>query len=315
MAVYGGRFGEFVLAGARGRPPRHPRWSRPGARRPTEAEVLVTLVDDAPRAWPVRSADGSGGSTSSGPASTGSRFDVLGDRLLTCSRGAGGAGHRRVRPGHHARLREAAARVVDHEPPARVEHRPTLGGLDGRTLGRRRARGHRVRGGPAGPGLRRWRWSASGGGPARRRSTGSPSAPTSRPCSGRSDHLVVAAPATPATHHLLDEAAFAAVKPGVHLVNVARGSLVDQDALLRALDDGRVALASLDVVDPEPLPDGHPLRTGTRRCGCRPHVSWSSPRPPSGPFDAVHRQPRPIPGRRDRCSVPSTWRPATDGTR
>jgi phosphoglycerate dehydrogenase-like enzyme len=52
---------------------------------------------------------------------------------------------------------------------------------------------------------------------------------------------------------------------------------VDQDALLRALDDGRMALASLDVVDPEPLPAGHPfyLHPAVR---LSPHVSWSSPR-------------------------------------
>ena len=48
----------------------------------------------------------------------------------------------------------------------------------------------------------------------------------------------------------------AQVKPGVHLVNIARGALVDQDALRVALDDGRVAMATLDTVDPEPLPDG-----------------------------------------------------------
>ena len=58
---------------------------------------------------------------------------------------------------------------------------------------------------------------------------------------------------------------------------MARGSLVDQDALIRALDDGRVAMASLDVVDPEPLPDGHPLyRHPSVRLS--PHISWSSPR-------------------------------------
>jgi phosphoglycerate dehydrogenase-like enzyme len=92
----------------------------------------------------------------------------------------------------------------------------------------------------------------------------------------RADHLVVAAPATAETHHMLDAAAFDVVKPGVHLVNVARGTLVDQDALIAALDSGRVAAATLDVADPEPLPAGHPLYThpGVRLSS---HVSWSSP--------------------------------------
>jgi phosphoglycerate dehydrogenase-like enzyme len=90
-----------------------------------------------------------------------------------------------------------------------------------------------------------------------------------------SDHVVVAAAATPRTHHLLGAAAFAAMKPGAHLVNVARGTLVDQDALRDALDTERVARASLDVVDPEPLPEGHWMYShpGVR---LSPHISWSS---------------------------------------
>ena len=90
------------------------------------------------------------------------------------------------------------------------------------------------------------------------------------------DHLVIAAPATPRTAHLLDEAAFAAVKPGIHLVNIARGTLVDQDALRAALDEGRVALASLDVCDPEPLPTGHWLYSHPN-VRLSPHISWSNP--------------------------------------
>ncbi len=90
------------------------------------------------------------------------------------------------------------------------------------------------------------------------------------------DHVAIAAPATPQTHHLVDTDVFAAMKDGVHLVNIARGSLVDQDALIAALDSGKVARASLDVVDPEPLPAGHPLYThpGVR---ITPHISWSGP--------------------------------------
>src|SRR4030095_10380925 len=76
-----------------------------------------------------------------------------------------------------------------------------------------------------------------------------------------SDHLVIAAPATRETHHAIGREALARVKHGVHLVNIAGGGLVDQDALRAALDDGRVRLASLDTVDPEPLPAGHWLFT------------------------------------------------------
>ena len=93
---------------------------------------------------------------------------------------------------------------------------------------------------------------------------------------GRADHLALCAPATTATAGLLDAQAFAACKPGMHLVNIARGTLVDQEALLAALDDGTVACASLDVVDPEPLPAGHPFyhHPGVR---LSPHISWSAP--------------------------------------
>jgi phosphoglycerate dehydrogenase-like enzyme len=93
---------------------------------------------------------------------------------------------------------------------------------------------------------------------------------------GRADHVVIAAPATAETYHLIDADALAACKPGVHMVNIARGSLVDQDALLDALDRGQVAAASLDVVDPEPLPAGHRLYDHPR-VRLTPHVSWSSP--------------------------------------
>lgn len=88
------------------------------------------------------------------------------------------------------------------------------------------------------------------------------------------DHVVVAAPATPATRHLVGPAVFARMGPGAHLVNVARGSLVDQEALQVSLGDGRVAWATLDVADPEPLPSGHWLYAHPR-VRLSPHVSWS----------------------------------------
>ena len=90
-----------------------------------------------------------------------------------------------------------------------------------------------------------------------------------------SDHLVLAVPLTARTEHLLDAEAFAKVKPGVHLVNIARGRLVDQDALRVALDDDRVAMATLDTVDPEPLPAGHWLYEHPK-VRLSAHISWAS---------------------------------------
>ncbi|MET0389113.1 MAG: NAD(P)-dependent oxidoreductase [Polyangiales bacterium] len=90
------------------------------------------------------------------------------------------------------------------------------------------------------------------------------------------DHLILAAPLTAATRHILDAEALAKVKHGVHVVNVARGELIDQDALRVALDDGRVAAASLDAVTPEPLPAGHWLYEHPR-VHLSPHISWNWP--------------------------------------
>jgi phosphoglycerate dehydrogenase-like enzyme len=91
------------------------------------------------------------------------------------------------------------------------------------------------------------------------------------------DHVVLAAASTAATARLIDARALTHVKPGVHLVNVSRGALVDHDALRVALEDGRVATASLDVVDPEPLPSGHWLYTHPR-VRLTAHISWCRPR-------------------------------------
>jgi phosphoglycerate dehydrogenase-like enzyme len=86
------------------------------------------------------------------------------------------------------------------------------------------------------------------------------------------DHIVVAVPATPATRHLFDAAMFARARPDVHLINVSRGSVIDQAALIAALDAGQIGFATLDVTDPEPLPEGHPLYTHDS-VRLTPHVS------------------------------------------
>ena len=75
----------------------------------------------------------------------------------------------------------------------------------------------------------------------------------------RCDAVVVAAPETAETRHLIDAAALAALRPGAVIVNVARGALVDETALARALESGRLAAAALDVFEQEPLPPESPL--------------------------------------------------------
>jgi phosphoglycerate dehydrogenase-like enzyme len=92
-----------------------------------------------------------------------------------------------------------------------------------------------------------------------------------------SDFIVLAAPLTPATEGLIDEAALASVKPGAWLINVARGRLVDERALLRALRDGPLGGAVLDTFRDEPLLPGSPFYD-LPNVIVTPHTSWSSGR-------------------------------------
>jgi phosphoglycerate dehydrogenase-like enzyme len=73
------------------------------------------------------------------------------------------------------------------------------------------------------------------------------------------DHLVMAAPLTPETTGMINSAVLAAMKPGSHLINIARGPQVDEDALLAALRSGRGITATLDVFQTEPLAVDHPF--------------------------------------------------------
>ncbi len=76
---------------------------------------------------------------------------------------------------------------------------------------------------------------------------------------GDFDWVILAVPATPQTERMVGAEELAAMKPGAVLVNVARGSVVDQEAVVAALRDKRMGGAFLDVTDPEPLPAEHVL--------------------------------------------------------
>ena len=91
-----------------------------------------------------------------------------------------------------------------------------------------------------------------------------------------SDHLVICTPLTPETRGLIGAEALERMRAGAHLINVARGAIVDQDALRAALDAGRLGMASLDVAMPEPPPEGHWLYDHPR-VRLTGHLSHSGP--------------------------------------
>jgi len=92
-----------------------------------------------------------------------------------------------------------------------------------------------------------------------------------------SDYVVLAAPLTPETQNMIDAAALGSMKAGAWLVNVARGGLVDERALLSALRDGRIGGAVLDTFRDEPLPPSSPFYD-LPNVIVTPHTSWSSGR-------------------------------------
>jgi phosphoglycerate dehydrogenase-like enzyme len=202
-------------------------------------------------------------------------LDAIGNRLLTCSRGASAVPIAEWVLAQMLAFEKELPAVWLTERPTSWNFRPTMGGLYGKTLalvgigGIGRAVAERAL--PFGMRVRA----------LRRRAAPSPLAgvelaPSLEDLVATADHLVLVAPATPETRGIVGEEALGAVKPGVHLVNVARGALVDEEALRRALDDGRVALASLDAVDPEPLPEGHWMYAHPR-VHVSAHVSWNGP--------------------------------------
>ncbi len=91
----------------------------------------------------------------------------------------------------------------------------------------------------------------------------------------RSNAVTLHLPLTAGTRGLVDADLLARMPAGSYLVNTSRGGLVDLDAVLRALDDGRLAGVALDVLPEEPPPAGHPVLVHPRAL-VTPHVAWYS---------------------------------------
>jgi len=91
-----------------------------------------------------------------------------------------------------------------------------------------------------------------------------------------SDFVVIAVPDTPDTRSMFDSEAFLRMKKSAILINVGRGQTVETDALVNALIDNQIAGAGLDVVDPEPLPENHPL-WDMDNVIITPHIAGNSP--------------------------------------
>jgi D-3-phosphoglycerate dehydrogenase len=90
-----------------------------------------------------------------------------------------------------------------------------------------------------------------------------------------SDYISLHPPLMPQTRQMINDDAFSRMKPTAILINCARGPIIDTEALVRALDAKTIAGCALDTIDPEPLPDSHPLR-GRENVIINPHAAWYS---------------------------------------
>jgi D-3-phosphoglycerate dehydrogenase len=91
----------------------------------------------------------------------------------------------------------------------------------------------------------------------------------------QADFVSLHPPLTAQTRHLMNDEAFSRMRPTAYLINCSRGPIVDTEALVRALDAQMIAGCALDTVDPEPLPDPHPLR-GRTNVILNPHAAFYS---------------------------------------
>ena len=118
------------------------------------------------------------------------------------------------------------------------------------------------------------------------------------------DYVVVAAPLTAETHHMIGEAEFAAMKPDAVIINVGRGPVIDEAAMARALAEGRIKGAGLDVFEHEPLPAESPLYKMENVLSLaalrRQHAGLARQRD-----EVLHRAVRALPKR--RTATESSW--------
>lgn len=132
--------------------------------------------------------------------------------------------------------------------------------------------------------------------------------PDLRELTGAADLLTLHAPLTAATRHLVDHRLLSRVRPGAILINCGRGALVDNDAVLHALADGRLAGVGLDVFDPEP-PEHHPLFDHPNVV-LTPHVMGLSRRATAATFaDAAQGVVDVLAGRRPAALANPAWTP------
>jgi D-3-phosphoglycerate dehydrogenase len=91
----------------------------------------------------------------------------------------------------------------------------------------------------------------------------------------KADYITLHAPLLKETHHMINDDTLAKCKDGIRIVNCARGELIDDEALLRGIESGKVAGAAIDVYDEEPPPEDHPL-IGRAEVICTPHLAAST---------------------------------------
>ncbi|MBB4855743.1 phosphoglycerate dehydrogenase-like enzyme [Mycobacteroides chelonae] len=234
-------------------------------------EVLLTLMRGAPNLSDALSR-GVKWIHTVGTGVDGFPLDLVGDRLLTCSRGANATP---IAEWVMASILTLEKRLPDmwiESPPDRWGG-PTLGQVEGKTIA--------ILGfGSIGTAVAKRALAFGANVRAMRRTNTRSPLPgvemvnDTRDLVNGADHVVIAIPATGMTDGIIDDEFLGSMPQGSHLINVARASLVREEALRMALDTGHLRCASIDVSPVEPLPAGHWFYSHPR-VRFSPHVSWN----------------------------------------